>query len=271
MILRVLVVWCSLTLVAAADKPADLFERAEQLSRSNQKAEAMAKVDEAVAEIDRARAAGEDVSWQAHNGLRFAAKLAREDFLDYKKSLAFADMLFEMADSDYWRVPARLERALTYRAMGDFKKAQAEYDAIAAGGENQRTLGMIPQAEMVCFDLGDEARGHDLLVKALTNGEINDRERFNALRGCVQHAMTKGNQDEAVAWYALVQKMPFEKPQDKSRFLAQAWYEMGQIEESRGRAADAKNLYRQAMEMEDGEMRYRTLSRDALEGIEYFE
>ena len=132
MIIRTLLVGCSLCLVAAADEPANLFEQAERLSRSNLKAEAMAKVEEAVTVIDRARAAGEEISWQGRNGLRFAARLAREDFLDYEKSLAFCDKLFQLAETDYWRVPARLERALTYRAMGDFERAQQEYDAIAA-------------------------------------------------------------------------------------------------------------------------------------------
>jgi tetratricopeptide (TPR) repeat protein len=271
MITRTLLLWCSLTLTAAADKPAELFEQAEQLSRSKQKESAMAKVEEAVAAIDRAVVAGEEISWQDHNGLRFAARLAREDFLDYEKSLAFADKLFRMTDTDYWRVPARLERAMTYRAMGDFEKAQQEYDAIADADPRQRTSGIMPQAEMVYFDMDDPQRGRTLIVAALINEAINDRERFNTLRRCAQDAISKGQRDAALQWYGMTEKLPFGKQQERARCLSQAWYEMGRIQESLGRAAEAKVLYRKAMDSEDGEMRYRVRARDALENIEYFE
>jgi tetratricopeptide (TPR) repeat protein len=260
-----------LTLAAAADGPGALFEEAEQLARSNQKVEAMAKVQAAVAEMDRARAAGEDISWRGRNGLRFAARLAREDFLDYEKAFFFCDKLFELADTDYWRVPARLERALTYRAMGDFEKAQREYDAIAAADERQRASALLPQAEMVYFEIGDRDKGRTLLEAAVLNEEVNGRERFNTLRNCAQRAMAKGQRDEALQWYAMLEKLPFNKMEERARYLSRAWYEMGRIEESRGRTAQAKAHYRRAMELEDGEMRYRARARDALESIEYFE
>jgi tetratricopeptide (TPR) repeat protein len=260
-----------LTLAAAAADPGGLFEQAEQLSRSNRKAEAMAKVEEAVAEMDRARAAGEEISWQGMNGLRFAARLAREDFLDYKKSFFFCDKLFELSGSDYWRVPARLERALTCRAMGDFEKAQREYDAIAAADQRQRTSALLPRAEMVYFEIGDELRGRQLVVEALMNKDVNGRERFNSLRKCAQEALSQGRRDKAIEWYAILEKLPFDKPDERARYLSQAWYEMGRIEESRGRTAEAQALYRHALELEDGEMRYRVRARDALESIEYFE
>jgi tetratricopeptide (TPR) repeat protein len=260
-----------LTLSAAADEPGALFKEAEQLSRSNQKVEAMAKCEEAVAEIDRAHAAGESISWQGRNGLRFAARLAREDFLDYQKSFFFCDKLFELADTDYWRVPARLERAMTYRAMGEFKKAQREYDAIAAADQRQRASAVLPQAEMVYFEMGDETRGRALIVEALMNKDIQGRERFNSLRKCAQEAMSKGHRDKAIEWYAMLEKLPFNKAEDRARYLSQAWYEMGKIEESRGRTVQAKAHYRKAMELEGGEMRYRARARDGLESIEYFE
>jgi len=261
----------TLALGAAADKPATLFEEAERLSRSNRKAEAMAKVEEAVAELDRAHAAGEDISWQGMNGLRFAARLAREDFLDYRKAFSFCDKLFALADNDYWRVPARLERALTYRAMGDYAKARREYDAIAQADERQRTAAIIPQAEMVYFDVRDEQRGRKMMVEALMSKAIQGRERFNSLRQCARRAISEGDRNTAVQWYAMAETLPFEKPEERARFLSEAWYEMGQIEESRGRTAEAKTLFRQAMQLNDGEMRYRTRARDALESIEYFE
>jgi tetratricopeptide (TPR) repeat protein len=271
MTIRSVLVWCSLAALAAAEQPGQLFEEAERLSRTHRKEEAMAKCEQAAAELDRLRTAGEDVPWQGMNGLRFAARLAREDFLDYKKSFFFCDKLFELADTDYWRVPARLERALTCRAMGDYQKAQQEYDAIAAADERQRTSGIMPQAEMVYFDLRDEERGRRLMIQALMNKDINGRERFNALRRCVQQAMSEGDRAEAIHWYASLESMPFAKPEERARFLSEAWYEMGRIEESRGRTAEAKELYRRAMELKDGEMRYRTRARDALESIEYFE
>jgi len=264
---------CFLVTLAAADNSsaAALFEQAETLSRSNQKAEAMAKVEEAIAELDRAHAAGERIEWAGMNGLRFAARLARVDFLDCEKSLLFCDKLFRLADSDYWKVPARLEKAMTYRAMGDFAKAQEEYDAIAAADARQRTSAILPQAEMVYFDMRDEERGRKRIADALMNESINGRERFATLRNCAARAMVHGHREEALRWYAMLEQLPFDKPQERARFLSQAWFEMGQIEESRGRTAEAKSHYRKAMELEDGEMRFRARARDAIESIEYFE
>lgn len=265
-------VWCSLTLAAAADDSATvLFEQAETLTKSNRKQEALAKVEEAVAALDRTHAAGEKIEWAGMNGLRFAARLAREDFLDYKKSLSFCDKLFRLADTDYWRVPARLERALTYRAMGGFAQAQAEYDAIASADPRHRASGILPQAEMVYFDVHDEQRGRQLIAEAIGNEAINGRERFAALRKCAQQAMAQGRFEEALRWYAMLEKLPFDKPEERARFLSQAWYEMGRIEESRGRTAEAKVHYRRTMELQAGEMRFRARARDALENIEYVE
>jgi len=257
--------------VAADDSVTTLFEQAETLSRSNQHVQAMAKIEQAVVQLDRAHATGENLEWGGMNGLRFAAQLAREDLLDYEKSFYFCDKLFELSDSDYWRVPARLQRALTYRAMGDFDKAQAEYDAIATSDARQQTLGIMPQAEMVYFDLGDKVRGRKRITEALMNDAINGRERFNTLRQCATRALADGDRDEALGWYALVEKLPFDKAEERARLLSQAWFEMGRIEETRGRSAEAKVHYRKAMELEQGEMRYRTRARDALESIEYFE
>jgi tetratricopeptide (TPR) repeat protein len=271
MIIQNILMWCSLTFAATADSPGELFAEAERLSRSNQKTEAMAKCEAAVAEMDRAHAAGKKISWQGMNGLRFAARLAREEFLDYESAFFFCDKLFELADTDYWKVPARLERALTYRAMADFERAQREYDAIAAADQRQRASGVLPQAEMVYFEMGDEARGRALIVKAVMNQDIHGRERFNSLRKCARDAISRGRRAMALEWYAMLEKLPFNKAEQRARYLSQAWYEMGKIEESRGRTAQAKTYYRRAMELEDGEMRYRARARDALESIEYFE
>ncbi len=271
MIARSLLVWGSLALVAAGDEAADLFEEAERLSRSNRKSEAMAKVEEAVAEIDRARAAGEEISWQGRNGLRFAARLAREDFLDYERSFRFCDKLFEMAETDYWKVPARLERALTYRAMGDYEKALGQYDAIAEADPRQRTQRILPEAEMVFFEMRDRSRGRKLIVDALMNADLHGRERFNTLRKCAREAMARGRREEAIAWYAMLEKLPFKKAEERARYLSQAWYEMGKIDEGLGRTDEAKAHYQKAMELKDGQMRFRARARDALEGIEYFE
>ncbi|MBD3265028.1 hypothetical protein GF373_00030 [bacterium] len=269
--LKILSFICLLAISAAGDDPAALFKEAETLARQNQNAAAMAKVEEAVKELDRAHAANEDIRWQGRNGLRFAAKLARENFLDYKKALFFSDKLFELADNEYWRVPARLDRALTYRAMGDFEKAQQEYDAIAQTDERYRKAAMLPQAEMVYFDMGEKQRGKALLLAALQEESINGRERFNTLRACAEQAMIEGRREKALAWYALFETLPFENADVRTRYLSRVWYEMGQIQESLGRTAEAKNSYRKAMKLENGEMRYRARARDALESIEYFE
>ncbi len=260
-----------LAIAAAAANPGELFEEAEHLSRRGQKTEAMSKVEEAVAEIDRMRAAGKDIGWQSTNGLRFAARLAREDFLDYEKSLSFSNKLFELADTDYWRVPARLDRATTYRAMGDLGKAQREYDLIAAADERQRCRMLVPEAEMVYFDMADRTKGRALLEAAVRNGAVNWRERFNAVTNCARRAIIAGEGEEALRWYRMLEKTPLDNERDRARCLSQAWYEMGKIEEARGRTNEAKALYRKAMELDQGEMRYRVRARDALEGIEYFE
>jgi hypothetical protein len=83
--------------------------------------------------------------------------------------------------------------------------------------------------------------------------------------------MEEGNRSEALQWYAKLEKLPFQKVEDRDRYLSQAWYEMGKIEESRGQTTKAKAHYRKVMELEGGEMRYRARARDALESIEYFE
>jgi tetratricopeptide (TPR) repeat protein len=271
MITRSLIAWSLLVLAASGEDPGKLFEEAEQLARSRRQAEALAKCEEAVAAIDRARAAGEVIHWNGRNGLCFAARLAREDFLDYEKSFFFSNKLLEMSDTDYWQVPARLERALTYRAMGNFKKAQEEYDAIAAADERHRSNMLLPQAEMVYFELGDRENGRAMLEDALMNESVNGRARFNALKNCARRAMAKGQRDETLRWYLLLEKLPFGKAEERDRYLSEAWYEMGRIEETRGQTTEAKAHYRRAMEHEGGEMRYRARSRDALESIEYFE
>jgi len=271
MIIRIFLAWTTLAAAAVAADPEELFRDAEQLVHRKQNEEAMAKVDEAVTEIDRLRAAGKDLGWHAMNGLRFAARLAREDFLDYQKALSFSNKLFELSENDYWRVPARLDRAATYRAMGEFGKAQREYDAIAEADERHRHTCLLPEAEMVLFDLGDRQRGRELLEKALMNESIHGRDRFRALSDCARRALAEGRREDAIAWYRFAEKMPFGKPEDRARCLSRAWYEQGRIEEARGRTAQAKALYRRAMELEQGEMRFRVRARDALEGIEYFE
>jgi tetratricopeptide (TPR) repeat protein len=269
---RALIAWFALTLSCAAAEPGTaLFKEAEDLARRKQKAEALAKAEEGVAALDRAHASGEDIGRPGMTGLQLAARLAREDFLDYDKALRFGRKMLAYADSDYWRVPAYLDLAVTYRAMGDFNKAQQQYDAIAAADERQRPRMLLPRAEMVYFDIGDRARGRKLLDEALMNEAVNWRERYNTVIDCARQAMDNGRRDEAIEWYAMLEKLPNENADERIRYLARAWYEMGKIEESRGRTARAKALYRKAFELEGGEMRYRVRARDALEGIEYFE
>jgi tetratricopeptide (TPR) repeat protein len=269
---RALIAWFALTLSCAAAEPgADLFREAEDLSRRRQKAEALAKAEEGVEALARAHASGEKIGRTGMAGLQLAARLAREDFLDYDKALLFGRKMLDYAESDYWRVPAHLELAVTYRAMGDFKKAQQQYDAIAAADERYRPQMLLPRAKMVYFDKGDRARGRQMLEEALNNDAVNWRERYNTVIDCARRAMDNGRRDEALEWYAMLEKLPNENADERTRYLARAWYEMGKIEESRGRTAQAKAHYRKAMNLEGGEMRYRVRARDALEGIEYFE
>jgi tetratricopeptide (TPR) repeat protein len=265
-------IFCFVTVTLVDDDPAVmLFREAEQLSRERHPTEAMEKIKQAIAELERQHAADERISWQGMNGLRFAARLAREDLLDYDQAFAFCDKLFELADSDYWEVPARLERALTYRAKGDFAGAQQEYDAIATSDERQRIAALLPRAEMIYFEMKNLDEGKRLLRQAVANEHINARERVSAVRRCAERAMENGRRKEALEWLDLVERIPIAKLQDRARFLSQVWYEMGNIQESLGKPNVAKSFYKKAMELKDGEMRFRTRARDALENIEYFE
>jgi tetratricopeptide (TPR) repeat protein len=268
---RYVFVWFVLSTTVFAADPAELFREAENLARSKRKAEALEKAERAITEVARLHAAGEDAGWHGYSGFCFAAKLAREDFLDYQKSLGIANQLLEMAATDYWRIPARLERAATFRAMGDLEKAQQEYDTIGAADERYRPRAAIPRATMVLFEIGDEKRGRQLMVEAVMNVQVNSRERFNAIKMCAAAAMTKSHRDDALDWYALTEKLPFSQEEERGRSLSAAWYEMGRIHESLGDTARAKALYRKTMDLETGEMRYRVRARDALESIEYFE
>jgi tetratricopeptide (TPR) repeat protein len=272
MMTKISLAWLALSIPVTAAEPGEsLFQQVEQLSRTNQKAAALAKAEEAVVELERAKAAGEKIGRRGMEGLRLSAQLAREDFLDYDKSLFFCNKMLEFADTDYWIVPARLEIAMTYRAMGDFAKAQREYEKIAESDERHRVRMLVPQAEMILFEIGDQQRGRKLLEAALMNTAVNGRERFNSLNGCAKRALEQGDRQEALVWYQLLEKLPFDKADERARFLSQVWYEMGKIEESLGRTDQAKDYYRKTMELSDGEMRYRAQARDALESIEYFE
>jgi hypothetical protein len=76
---------------------------------------------------------------------------------------------------------------------------------------------------------------------------------------------------EAMNWYAMIERMPDSREKDHLRYLTIAWYEMGTIEESRGRTDAAKALYRKALQLKGGHLSYRVRARDAIESIEYFE
>ncbi len=155
--------------------------------------------------------------------------------------------------------------------MAEYAKAQRVYDEIAQADPRQRLAGMIPQAEMVYFELGDQARGQALIAEALSQQDINARERFNVIVKCARAALADGQRELALRWFARADKLPVAKTHEKQQFLSQAWFEMGRIEESRGRLDAAKKLYRQAMQLPDGNMQLRVRARDALESIQYFE
>ena len=255
----------------AADRAAALFKEAEQLARQNDAAGAVAKSELGVTALAEALAAKQKTEWSCMDGLRRASQTAREGLLDYEKALFFADKLMEFNEGDYWRVPARLERALTHRAMGEFAKAAEEYETIAAGDARSAPRMLLPQAEMVYFDQHDQEQGQKLLDEALMNEQVNTRERYNAVMQYAARALDDGDQDAAMTWYARIEQLPVEKSADRTKMLSRVWYEMGRIESSRGQTAAAKQLYRKAMELEGGEMRFRVRARDALEGLEYFE
>jgi len=255
----------------ASQRADELFKEAEQLARQNQAEASLAKSDEGVVQLDAAVAAGQKLNRPSFDGLRRASQIARDALLDYERALGYANKLLALADSDYWRTPARLEIAGIYRAQGDFAKAAEVYDSIVAGDARYVPQALIPQAEMVYFDQGDVERGQPMLEAALMTQAINIRERQNALLRYAARAVDQGDVDDALAWYAMAEKLPADKPEDRDRALSRVWLEMGRIEESRGRTDAAKELYRKAMELSDGEMRFRVQARDALEGIDYFE
>lgn len=255
----------------AADPPEAQIREAETLARQGRNEEALAMAEKLATMLEQQVAGGDKPARWGMEAFQLAAKISRNDLLDFERSLAFCARMSAVADSDYWRVPARLETALTYRAMGDFAKAQQEYDAIAASDERQRPAGLLPHAEMICFDLKQKEKGRRLLEAAFMHDGVASHLRMGMIGKCAGRAMDEGRQEEALKWYAMVEKMPFAKPGEKDRHLSRAWFEMGRIEETRGRTTAAKKLYRQALELESGDVRYRVRARDALESIEYFE
>lgn len=255
----------------ASQRADELFKEAEQLARQNQAEASLAKADEGVLQLDAAVAAGQKPNRPSLEGLRRASQLAREALLDHERAIGYANKLLALADSDYWRTPARLDLAMAYRAQARFTEATAVYDTILGGDARYVPQALLPQAEMVYFDEGDRERGRPLLEAALMTQAVNSRERHNALLRYAAHALDDGDVQGALAWYGMAEQLPVDKPEDRDRALSRVWYEMGRIEESRGRTAAAKALYRRAMALDDGEMRFRVRARDALEGIEYFE
>jgi len=272
MLKQIILILSSLIICAHAGEPGEaLFREAKELSRKRMNREALSVAEKGAAELERALASGEKIGRWGMDGLSLAARLSREDFLNYDKALGFSQQMFSYADNDYWRIPAWLDMALTYRAMGDFKKAEEEYDAIAAADEKYSVRGLLPHAEMVLYDLRDEERGEKMLREALMTGAIQAWERIHALMRAADRCTSDGNLGKALEWYELIEKMPVEKEPDRLRLQTQGWYETGRIEESLGRVESAKTHYRKAMALDGGDMRFRARARDALESIEYFE
>ena len=253
-----------------AEPGEESFREAQKLARQNRNNEALTKAEEAVEAVRQAAAAGETIGRRGFEALQWTAQLLRKDFLEYDRSIELCRETMEYADGEYWQMPALLEMAATYRAMEKYDKAAQCYDRIAAMEERYQANMLLPGAEMVYFELGEKERGRTLLEEALMNPAIHPRTRYGALSQYADRALRHGRMDEALQWYAMLEKIPMDE-KERNRYLARVWYEMGRIEEYRGGTAEARKLYRRAMNLDGGEMRYRTRARDALEGIEYFE
>ena len=272
MLKQITIVLSLMTLCARAAEPGEAhFKEARDLSRRRMNGEALVVLEKGIAELERAAAAGEKIGRSGMDGLLLAARICREDNLDYDKALAYAQRMLSCADNDYWRIPARLDMALTYRAMGDFEKAKQEYDTVAAADERYSVRGLLPRAEMHLYDLKDAERGEKMLREALMNGALPVWERSHALMRAAGHCTAEGHMEQALEWYALIEKMPVEKEADRLRLLTQGLYETGRILESLGRTREAGGYYRKAVDLEGGDMRLRARARDALESLEYFE
>ena len=229
---------------------------------------ALPKVDEAVAELDTVLAAKQRVSRRSFEGLFWAAAGARDDLMDFEKSLALYQKILDYRDRGQWDRNAKLGMARTYRAMRQFDKAKALYDAVAVENEAET---LLPVAEMTLVDLGQTDKGLKLYEAALMNEKIHPAVRYRTAFDLAARALREGKRDEALAWYAKVEAMPCSSDRDRMRYLPMAWIAMGQVEQSRGALDKAKALYAKARDLEGGEMRYRVEARGAIENIEYFE
>jgi tetratricopeptide (TPR) repeat protein len=266
--------WQSIEAGEDTARAAALFKEARQLvskNRNRMNEAALAKVEAAVEELDKAVAAGAEADWKMLSEVAWAAERSRENLGAYEKSLHFARMMMKLDKRGGRHRDARLQMAMTYRAMRDFKKAQETYDAIVAAKADDRVHILLPMAEMVYVEMGEKKRGRQLVDEALMNEKVANYARYRFVMDRAKHALSEGRRDEAIRWYGMVETMPDAKEKDRHRYLSQAWYEMGKIEESFGRPDKAKTLYRKAMALEGGNMHYRTLARNAIEGIEYFE
>jgi len=254
-----------------AQRGAALLRQARILERQRHLSEAMTRAVAALAEFDHSQEAGLDLDWQTMDGLRWAGALARDVMLDHTQAMVFFNRMMSYTEGDYWMVPARLERALTYRQEGQFTEAQAEYETIDRADERYRSRSLLPRAEMVYYEMGRQEQGMHLFGMALETEAIRASERYRALFKLADHLCVQGQSQVALAWYERYAIMPKAPEKEVTRYRATVYGRMGQIHASLGNRSEAKRRYRQAMNLEGGDMRSRVLARNAWEDLLYFE
>jgi tetratricopeptide (TPR) repeat protein len=266
---------CQRILADAAATPgqrgATMLRQARILERQRQLPEALARAEAALDEFDRGIEAGLDLNWHTMDSLRWAGAFAREVMLAPTKAMVFFNKMMAYTGGDYWMVPARLELALTYRQMGRFAEAEAEYEAIDRADERYRSRSLLPRAEMFYYEMGRQEQGARFLAEALATDAIRTNERYRALFKLADHLCQQGQRQAALQWYERYAKMPKAPERDLTRYEATVYLRMGQIHASLGDRSEAKRRYRQAMDLDGGDMRSRVLARHAWEDLLYLE
>ncbi len=258
--------------VSTDDHGYALFKKAELLNDSGRPGKAVEQAEQGLKLYDQAaQTKGRGLGWHQNNLIKWAGALARDNLMAFDKAHTFFDKLIAFNEGDYWKIPALMEKALTYRKQGQYDKAEALYTGIAEESERSRPQIALPIAEMVYYDIKDRDRGLELLKQAFANENVAGYIRYPALFRLVQQFERENQTDAALEWLAAVSDLPNKREEEAARYATQAYYEMARIHQMRNEIEQAKEWYRKAMNMENGHMQYRVRARNALEDIAYFE
>jgi tetratricopeptide (TPR) repeat protein len=247
---------------------AAMMRQAQILHEEGNNEAAVERARDAVKEWDRVD--GQGMAWHMTNSLKWAGGLAREQLLDYETANFFFEKMIEYNTGPYWEMPARLEIAQTYRVQNRFNQAEEQYQKILET-EGQSHRALMARAEMVFYDMDREERGLELLQEAFNNTRIHHTMRYRGVFKLADHFKKQREYDRALEWLSKVPDLPMGNKEISTRYTAQAYYEMGKVHQASKDIEQAKAMFRKAINLEGGDMRYRVMARDEIEDIRYFE